>query len=100
MKLIALMCLENCSKQVRKLFEQYEVKIFSELDIRGYAPDKAAKYGWWPGDHDMPMYSSLCFAIVSAEKANQIMDAVEALIKQDETGHPVKAFTVNIDRMI
>ncbi|NTW48813.1 MAG: hypothetical protein HGB19_03610 [Chlorobiales bacterium] len=100
MKLIALMCLENCSKQVRKLFEQYEVKIFSEMDIRGYAPDNAVKYGWWPSDRDLPMYSSLCFAIVSVEKATQIMDGVEAIVKQDETGHPVKAFVLDIERMI
>lgn len=100
MKLIGLMCLENCSKQVRKLFEQHEVKVFSELDIRGYAPDKASNYGWWPGDHEMRMYSSLCFAIVTKEKATEIMDAVEALVKQDATGHPVKAFVVDIERMI
>lgn len=100
MKLIALMCLENCSKQVRKLFEQHDIKVFSELDIRGYAPDHAAKYGWWPGDREMPMYSSLCFAIVTKEKATEIMDGVEVLVKKDETGHPVKAFVVDIERMI
>jgi len=100
MKLIAIMCLEHCSKNVRNVFKQFEVSVFSELDVRGHAPSKPSSYGWWPSDESTPNYSSLCFAIVSDEKAQEIMDGIEKMSKEDDSGHPARAFLLDVERMI
>lgn len=98
--MIGIMCLEHCSKQVRKIFKDFEVSIFSELDVRGYSSDKTSQVGWWPGDHEQPNFSSLCFAMISKEKADDIMDAIDKMVKEDETGHPIRAFLMDVERMI
>lgn len=100
MKLIALMCLENCSKEARKVFEDYDVKIFSQIEISGHTSDKSMNYGSWASSHDLTIYSSLCFAIVPKEKADEIMNAIDKISKDDETGHPIRAFLMDVERMI
>jgi nitrogen regulatory protein PII len=100
MKMIAIMCLEHCSKQVRKIFKDFEVSVFSELDVRGYSSDKTSQIGWWPGDHEQPNYSSLCFAIITKEKAEEIMDAIEKMSKDNDSDYPVRAFLMDVERMI
>jgi len=98
--MIGIMCLEHCSKQVRKIFKDFEVSIFSELDVKGYSSEKTSQVGWWPGDHELPNFSSLCFAMISKEKADDIMDAIDKMVKEDETGHPIRAFLMDVERMI
>lgn len=100
MKMICIMCLEHCSKQVRKVFKDLEVSVVSELEVKGFSSEKRSQARWWPGDHELPTYSSLCFAIVTQDKATEIMDQIEEMTKADEEGHPMRAFLLDVERMI
>jgi hypothetical protein len=99
MKLIGIMNLETDKPLVRKLFEKHGVQIYSETDITGHTITTLEKYGWRPS-RDFPVYSSLCFAIVAAERADEIMEEISRLSERDETGHPIRAFQVDVERMI
>jgi hypothetical protein len=99
MKLIGIMNLEKDKAGVRKVFEKHGVQIYSEMEITGHTISTIERYGWWPSK-EVPVYSSLCFAIISKYRADEIMDEIAGLAEGDETGHPIRAFQVDVERMI
>jgi hypothetical protein len=99
MKLIGIMSLEKDKAAVRKLFEKQGVQIYSETEIMGHTVSTLEKYGWWPST-DVPVYSSLCFAIVPDEQAEEIMEGMSRLSTDEETEHPIRAFQVDVERMV
>jgi hypothetical protein len=100
MKLIGVMSLEENKENVRELFEKHGVQIFSEMEIKGHTLSTIEKYGWWPTDRSIPIYSALCFAIVPKLRADDIMAAIEKRAEQDTSVHPIRAFQVDVERMI
>ena len=101
MKLIGLMSLSQFRDQVRKLFENHEVQIYSEVEITGHTADTINKYGWWVFEKDdIPMYSSLFFAVVSNEKAAEIMKDIIAAREEWDPNHPPRAFQVDVEKMV
>lgn len=99
MKLIGIMNLDKDRPAVRKIFEKTGVQIYSETEISGHTVSTIEKYGWWPST-DVPVYSSLCFAIIPDEQADEIMGAISRLSAEDDTGHPIRAFLVDVERMV
>ena len=99
MKLIGIMNLEHDKTTVRKLFEKHGVQIYSEADITGHTLTTLARYGWRPST-DVPVYSSLCFAIIPKERADEIMAEISRLSQIEDSGHPIRAFQVDVERMI
>ena len=98
MKLIGIMSLDKDKKRVRKLFEKHGVQIYSEMDIAGHTLSTIEKYGWWPST-DVPAYSSLCFAVILDDRASEIMDEISETAETDASGHPIRAFQVDVERM-
>ena len=99
MKLIGIMSLDKDKVAVRKIFEKHGVQIYSEMEITGHTVSSIEKYGWWPST-DVPVYSSLCFAVISKLRADEIMEEFSRLAQKDETGHPIRAFQVDVERMV
>lgn len=99
MKLIGIMNLEQDKSTVRRLFEKHGVQIYSETDITGHTVTTLERYGWRPST-DVPVYSSLCFAIIHEERAEEIMEEISRLSQADGSGHPIRAFQVDVERMI
>jgi hypothetical protein len=93
MKLIGIMNLEKDKTAVRKLFEKHGVQIYSEMEITGHTVATIEKYGWRP-TRDVPVYSSLCFAIIAGDRADEIMSDIARMSQVDDSGHPVRAFQV------
>jgi hypothetical protein len=100
MKMIGLMSLEKDKSKLRRIFEQNNVQIFSEIEITGHTLNTLARYGWASSTQDVPLYSALCFAIIPEKHARAVMDAIEELAGTDESGHPIRAFQVDVERMI
>ena len=102
MKLISVMSLTAYRDQVRGLFDEHNVQIYSETDIVGHSSDTIQQYGWWSFDRDgTNMYSVLFFAVLPADKASEIMASIEALRNTEENpGHPIRAFQVNVEKMV
>lgn len=100
MKLVGLMSLTDDQQEIRKIFEQSHIQIYSELDIHGHTADSLRHYGWWPAEGGQPIYSQLYFAIISREEAAGLLDKVEKFNAQREGLHPVRAFIVDVEKMI
>lgn len=101
MKLIALMGLQEQKNEIRKVFEQRDVQIYSEVEITGHTSETIRRHGWWVFEgSDFPLYSTMYFAIVSAEKSEEIMHHIERLQADTQAEHPPRAFQVNVEKMI
>jgi methyl coenzyme M reductase subunit C-like uncharacterized protein (methanogenesis marker protein 7) len=101
MKFIGLMSLNQYKENVRKLFEKHEVKIYSEIEITGHTSETIKKYGWWIFEKEqVPMYSTLFFAVTTAEKAEDIMNNINSLKDECDPGHPPRAFQIDVEKMI
>ncbi len=100
MKLIGVMSLAADHDEVRKLFEDHEVQIFSETDIRGHTTKTLQKYGWFASSSEVPLYSILCFAIVPEKQAGPFLDAIAQMRAASESDHPIRAFQVDVERMV
>ncbi|RMF68739.1 MAG: hypothetical protein D6743_02970 [Calditrichaeota bacterium] len=101
MKLIVLMSLTDYRDKVRKMFEKHEVKIYSEVEITGHTSETIQRYGWWVFEkEDVPMQSTLFFAVISKEKADEILADISALRAECDPDHPPRAFQVNVEKMV
>ena len=98
MKLIGIMSLEDDKNKVKEIFEKHGVEIFSEVDIKGHTLSTIEKYGWWPSN-DLSVYSSMCFAIIAKYRADEIMEEMSKM-SGDDTVHAIRAFQVDVERMI
>lgn len=103
MKLIGVMGLIEDTEKIRKLFKEHGVHIFSETEITGHTLCELEKHGWWPSS-DIPAYSRLHFAILPTERASKILDAIAGLPDkeevEDDCTHPIRAFQVDVERMV
>ena len=101
MKLIGLMSLEGDKDQIRAVLERNHVHIYSELDIVGHTADTLRQYGWWPSTGaSKNIYSTLYFTIVAEELAAAVLGEIENMPRRAESGHPPRAFQVNIEKMV
>jgi nitrogen regulatory protein PII len=100
MKLVGIMSLKEHRNIVRNVLQDQGVQIFSETDILGHTTETLARVGWFATPKQSPEYSTLCFAIVPDENAEPILDAIAALGPTDDSGHPIRAFMVSVERMI
>lgn len=101
MKLIVLMSLSMYREQVRKLFEKHKVQIYSEIEITGHSSDTIQKYGWWVFERsNVPMYSTLFFAVIAKEKADEIMNDITCLKDECDPNHPPRAFQIDVEKMV
>ncbi len=100
MKLIVLMSLAQYRDEVRKIFERHEVHIYSEVEIIGHTADTIKRYGWWSFDKDVPIYSTMFFAVVPEEKANEIMEDINCFSDECDPQHPTRAFQIDVEKMV
>ncbi|UCG51333.1 MAG: hypothetical protein JSW58_14245 [Candidatus Latescibacterota bacterium] len=100
MKLIGVMSLEKEKDAIRKLFEKHGVQMFSEIGISGHTVSTIEEYGWWPSDGDVAVYSTLCFAVISKYHADEIMNEISKLAEAEDSVHPIRAFQVDVEKMI
>jgi hypothetical protein len=100
MKLVGVMTLESNRNKIRKLFEQHELKIYSEVEITGHTQDTVKSYGWWVFERsDIPIYSNLFFVILPEQKAHEILGLFRNWDNGDRE-HPPRVFMVNVEEMI
>lgn len=102
MKLIAIMSLDAYRKDLHQIYREHEVRVFSELDIRGYhhrERPRATEVGWFGGT-DSAAYSTLTWAFLPEDQAADLLDAIEAYNDVHNFDHPVRAFQMPVDRAV
>lgn len=102
MKFVIILSIEECHEQLRRIYRDHGVRIFSEVDIRGYPlspTDGSAPFGWF-SDADPAVYSTAGFAFLRADKADRLMDAIADYSCEGEPAHPIHAFMMPVDRSV
>lgn len=102
MKFIAIIGDEETRPLVRRMFTAHQVSLFSSIAIRGCSCETSAEpLAWWPAGKDIPtVYSSLCFAIVDDQKAENIMKSIEANPVAADPAFPARVFMMNVEKML
>jgi hypothetical protein len=101
MKLVVIMSLDTYAGDLEKIYAEHRVPVFSEADIRGFRLDNPVLGGrdWFSRPHT-PLYSTLTFAFVEAEKAHELLDAIEETNRTVATESPIRAFQLDVERSI
>ena len=102
MKLVIILSIEECHEELRSIYRDHGVRIFSEMDIRGYPlspKDGSAPFGWF-SDADPAVYSTAGFAFLETGKADELMNALSDYTCEGEPGHPIHAFMMPVDRAV
>jgi hypothetical protein len=100
MKLIGFMSLEIDKTKVRKIFEKHNVQIYSEVGITGHTAETIKEFGFWHLERDLPIYSTLYFAIIHDEKAEEIFNEIDTTADDFDAQHPPRLFMVNVEKMV
>lgn len=103
MKLIVIMSLEEYAEALHEIYRNRHIKVFSETDIRGYhheqSPSSGVALGWF-GRAISPAYSTLTFAFLHADQADELLDAIATYNRDRNLDHPVRAFQLPVDRTV
>jgi hypothetical protein len=100
MKLLGVMSLQEDKNTIKELFKEHQIQLFSELNIAGHTSATIKEFGWFTTKTDLPYYSTLCFAIIPEDQADTLMSEIGKRFEEDTTGHPIRAFQVDVERMI
>ena len=95
MKLVALLYLEEDDPSVVKLLKEHGVMAYSRLPLEGYG---AGMKGWL-GDV-APYQSHMAFALLPAEKAEELMGAVAKCDRCLDPRHPIHALQVDVEKAV
>jgi len=104
MKLVAIMSLDTYREDLHALLRERRIEVFSELDIEGYhqASDSGGvnpSPGWFRSGSP-PTDSTLTWAFLDDDQANQLLDAIAAFNERRDLERPIRAFKMNVDRAV
>ena len=101
MKLIILMCIEEYTRDVRKILLNHQVPIFSETEISGYRIDKGQEEpSWFSGPENGGIYSHLFFSFLDPLKSEELMEAVKDYNTEHTDLHPLRAFLLDVEEFV
>lgn len=95
MKLVILGFLEDDAHHVHTLLEEHDVIAYSELPVEGHGAGSGGWYGV-----AAPYRSRMIVAFLSAPKASELVDAIEACVGCEDSRHPVRAWMVDVERAV
>jgi hypothetical protein len=102
MKLVAVMSLDSYRDDLHRIYREHAIRVFSEIDIEGYhhsQPSPATAIGWF-GRSNSPAYSTLTWAFLADDQADDLLDAIQAYNDTHNLDHPVRAFEMPVDRAV
>ena len=101
MKLLAILSLDEYANDLHALYRDHKIKVFSEIDIRGYPLEEtdASSFGWF-GNAPVTAYSTLAFAFLEDAQADALMEALRTHSRTQDADHPVRAFLMPVEQAI
>ena len=101
MKLVVIMSLDAYAGDLEKIYTDHRVPVFSEADIRGFRLDAGTvgSRDWFVSSHT-PLYSTLTFAFVDADKASELLDAIAEANRTLASESPIRAFQLDVEKAI
>ncbi|MBL7958840.1 hypothetical protein JNL27_01235 [bacterium] len=101
MKLIVVMSIEEYADHLRKLFITHKVPVYSEAPIQGFKlhQEQNEQDDWFVHRH-LTIYSHLIFAFVDADKAQELLSAIENYSKDNKLVNPIRAFQLTVEKAV
>lgn len=101
MKLIVVMGIEEYADHLRRLFISHKVPVYSEAPIKGFKlhQEQHEQDDWFVHSH-VTIYSHLLFAFVDAEKAQELLSAIENYSKEQNLLNPIRAFQLSVEKAV
>lgn len=102
MKLIVIMSVEGYAEELHRLYAAHHIPVFSELEIQGHHQTQAAHHlgNNWFGHGDDPVYSTLTFAFVAPEQADDLLAAIDTHNQETHLERPLRAFLMNVEQHV
>jgi hypothetical protein len=94
-KLVVLMYLEDDGPGVEKLLRAHQVSAYSELPVTGHGLGTAGWYGTVA-----PYKSRMLIALLSADKAAELVAAVGRCTGCSDPNHPIHAWTLAVEQAV
>lgn len=101
MKLIVVMSIEEYADHLRKIFIMHKVPVYSEAPIQGFKfqEEHHEQDDWFVHRH-VTIYSHLIFAFVDAEKAQELLSAIEHYSSEQKLLNPIRAFQLAVEKTV
>ncbi len=93
MKLVLLMYLQDDESCVAQLLKETDVQTFSRLSMEGRGPGAS---GGWYGE-TQPYQSQMIMAIMPAEQAASLAQAVSSCTGVEDPRHPIRAAVLDVE---
>lgn len=95
MKMVILMYLEDDTASVEQLLAAHDVAAYSELSVEGHGLGTAGWYG-----KVAPYRSRMLLVFLGADKAGELMTAVNACHDCKDSEHPLHAWQVDVEKVV
>ncbi len=82
MKLIVIKAVASFREDIVKLLKKAAIETFSVSEVNGYSNSQQSSLGWFPGEKE-GVATNMFFAFTSAEKADELVEAVKSYNKCD-----------------
>lgn len=101
MKLIVVMSIEQHADELRRLFREHQVPVFSETEVEGFRLHRDQNEGenWFSHRH-VGVSSHVVFAFVEADKAGELMDAIAKRTREMDPTNPMRAFQLEVEKAV
>jgi len=101
MKLIIVLGMVDHQKKLSKMFKDANIPIFSKIDVEGFksAQKQVDMSNWFGGDENSDM-STMFFAFVPKNNAEQIIKQVQGFNQNEDVISPLHAFQLPVEKFV
>lgn len=101
MKLIFVLGVQGCEKDIRSLFDAARIGIYSEIPVTGHkrSIEEDERDNWF-GVRSMDIDSVACFAFAPAGKVDALLSQVEAYNSSHPSQYPLHAYSLLVDKTV
>jgi nitrogen regulatory protein PII len=99
MKFFIVTCLKEYQEDVARIFKQANINVFSATDIIGFKDNQSLNLlEDWFASGDEKFDSLILFSFTNDENAEHAMELIMKYNETNETGFPVRAFIVPVEK--
>ncbi len=102
MKLLVVMGIEAYKEELKKIFFESNVFVFSEMEVAGFKRPEAnaSRSGNWFSGGSTPVYSTMCIAFTEAENADKVLQAIASFNQNSEVVNPFHGYQLSVEKSI
>lgn len=99
MKLFVVTCLKEYLEDVRDIFRQAAISVFSVTDVSGFKGNHHRDLlSDWFASGGADFNSSMIFSFTDAASAEHAMELIKAFNEKSDPGFPVHAFIIPVEQ--